>query len=326
MGTMIQRHRLEEQHYRGERFADWPSDLKGNNDLLSLTQPDLIREIHREYLLAGSDVIETNTFNAQRISQSDYGLEDLGYELNLASARLARVECDAMTAQTPDRPRYVAGALGPTNRTGSISPNVNDPGERNTSFDELVERLPRAGQRPGRRRRRPAGDRDHLRHAERQGRDLRRRDAVRGARPPVAGDPVRDHHRRVRTDPVGPGDRGVLELRTPRPAAGGRPQLRPRRRRAAALHRRAVPDRRLLRVLLSQRRPAQPVRGVRRDPGPDRQRARGVRGQRAGEPAGRLLRDHAGAHRRHRDRRQGQAAAGAGDGARRPCGCPDWSR
>ncbi|HEX8489104.1 MAG TPA: homocysteine S-methyltransferase family protein, partial [Propionibacteriaceae bacterium] len=138
MGTMIQRHRLEESHYRGSRFADWPSDLKGNNDLLTLTQPDVIREIHRDYLLAGSDIVETNTFNAQVISLADYGMEDLAYELNRESARLARLECDAMTAHTPDRPRFVAGALGPTNRTGSISPDVNDPGKRNTSFDELV--------------------------------------------------------------------------------------------------------------------------------------------------------------------------------------------
>jgi 5-methyltetrahydrofolate--homocysteine methyltransferase len=138
MGTMIQRHRLEETHYRGERFADWPSDLKGNNDLLTLTQPDVIREIHRDYLLAGSDIVETNTFNAQVISLADYDMQELAYELNYESARLARLECDAMTESTPDRPRYVAGALGPTNRTASISPDVNDPGARNTSFDELV--------------------------------------------------------------------------------------------------------------------------------------------------------------------------------------------
>jgi 5-methyltetrahydrofolate--homocysteine methyltransferase len=139
MGTMIQHHRLEEADYRGERFADWPSDLKGNNDLLSLTRPDLIEEIHGEYLRAGADLVETNTFNAQRISLADYGMEDLAYEMNLASARLARAACDAVTAGEPGRPRYVAGALGPTNRTASISPDVNDPGKRNVSFDELVD-------------------------------------------------------------------------------------------------------------------------------------------------------------------------------------------
>jgi 5-methyltetrahydrofolate--homocysteine methyltransferase len=139
MGTMIQRHRLEEADYRGERFADWPSDLKGNNDLLSLTRPDLVTAIHEEYLRSGADLVETNTFNAQRISLADYGMEDLGYEMNLASAGLARAACDAVTAGDPSRPRYVAGALGPTNRTASISPDVNDPGKRNVTFDELVE-------------------------------------------------------------------------------------------------------------------------------------------------------------------------------------------
>ncbi|TKJ32014.1 methionine synthase [Blastococcus sp. CCUG 61487] len=139
MGTAIQRDRPDEAGYRGERFADWPSDVQGNNDLLSITQPGIISAIHREYLEAGADLIETNTFNANRISLSDYGMEELAYELNVASARLAREAADAQTAQTPDRPRYVAGALGPTTRTASISPDVNDPGARNVSWDQLVE-------------------------------------------------------------------------------------------------------------------------------------------------------------------------------------------
>jgi 5-methyltetrahydrofolate--homocysteine methyltransferase len=139
MGTMIQRHGFTEVEYRAERFADWPSDLKGNNDLLSLTQPDAIRGIHDAYLAAGSDLIETNTFSAQRVSLADYGMEDLAYELNLASARLARAACDAATAADPGRPRFVAGALGPTNRTASISPDVNDPAARNVSYEQLVE-------------------------------------------------------------------------------------------------------------------------------------------------------------------------------------------
>ncbi|WP_442952869.1 methionine synthase [Pedococcus sp. 5OH_020] len=139
MGTMIQREGLSEADYRGERFADWPSDLKGNNDLLSLTQPEVIAGIHAAYLEAGADLIETNTFNAQRISLADYGMQDLAYEINLASARLARQACDAMTARTPGQPRWVLGALGPTNRTASISPDVNDPGVRNITYDELVE-------------------------------------------------------------------------------------------------------------------------------------------------------------------------------------------
>lgn len=137
MGTMIQGYKLAEADYRGDRFADWPRDLAGNNDLLVLTQPAIIREIHGKYLTAGCDIVETNTFNAQRISMADYGMEALAYEMNLAAAKLAREAADA--ASTPDKPRFVAGALGPTNRTASISPDVNDPGKRNVSYDELVE-------------------------------------------------------------------------------------------------------------------------------------------------------------------------------------------
>ncbi len=138
MGTAIQRDRPDEAGYRGERFADWPSDLQGNNDLLTLTQPDIIAGIHREYLLAGADIIETNTFNANRISLSDYGMEELAYEFNLEAALLARRVCDEMTEQTPGKPRFVGGALGPTTRTASISPDVNDPAARNVTWDQLV--------------------------------------------------------------------------------------------------------------------------------------------------------------------------------------------
>ena len=138
MGTMIQRHRLGEREFRGERFADWHSDLRGNNDLLAITQPLIIADIHREYLLAGADVISTNTFNSTPVSQSDYRMESLVGELNLAAARLARGVADQVAAET-GRPRFVAGALGPTGRTASLSPDVNDPGFRNISFDELVE-------------------------------------------------------------------------------------------------------------------------------------------------------------------------------------------
>ncbi|KAF1710571.1 5-methyltetrahydrofolate--homocysteine methyltransferase [Pseudoxanthomonas kalamensis DSM 18571] len=148
MGTMIQRHALEEADFRGTRFADGfdtqagpdaqvPHDLKGNNDLLTLTRPDIIGGIHTEYLQAGADLVETNTFNANSASQSDYGLSHLAAELNLEGARLARACCDAVEAQTPDKPRFVIGVLGPTSRTASISPDVNDPGYRNTSFDAL---------------------------------------------------------------------------------------------------------------------------------------------------------------------------------------------
>jgi len=136
MGTMIQSYKLEEADYRGERFADWASDLKGNNDLLSITQPGIICDIHKAYLNAGADIIETNTFNGTSIAMADYAMEELAYELNLEGAKVAREAADELS--TPDRPRYVAGVLGPTNRTCSISPDVNNPGFRNVTFDELV--------------------------------------------------------------------------------------------------------------------------------------------------------------------------------------------
>ena len=137
MGTEIQRFKLREEDYRGARFADWAKDFKGNNDLLVLTQPRIIEQIHESYLEAGADIVCTNTFNAQRISMADYGMEAISAELNVAAARLAREAADAFEAKDASRPRWVAGAIGPTNRTASISPDVNDPGFRNTSFDEL---------------------------------------------------------------------------------------------------------------------------------------------------------------------------------------------
>ena len=139
MGTMIQSYRLEEADYRGERFADWPQDVKGNNDLLLLSRPEIIQAIEKAYFDAGADIVETNTFNATRVSQADYGMEELVYELNVEGARLAREVADAKTAETPDKPRFVAGVLGPTSRTCSLSPDVNNPGYRNVTFDELVE-------------------------------------------------------------------------------------------------------------------------------------------------------------------------------------------
>jgi 5-methyltetrahydrofolate--homocysteine methyltransferase len=137
MGTMIQRFKLGEADYRGERFKGHPKDLKGNNELLQFTRPDLIRQIHEQYLAAGADIVETNTFGATRIAQDDYGLGAFAREMNVAAARLAREACDQYS--TPDKPRFVAGALGPTPRTASISPDVNDPAARNVTFDELRE-------------------------------------------------------------------------------------------------------------------------------------------------------------------------------------------
>src|SRR5436853_2330878 len=136
MGTMIQRYKLDEAGYRGARFASHPRDLKGNNDLLNLTRPEIIEEIHRQYLEAGADIIETNTFNAQAISMADYGFEAFCYEMNLAAGRIARKAADAYS--TPERPRWVAGAMGPTNRTTSLSPDVNDPAFRAVTFDQVM--------------------------------------------------------------------------------------------------------------------------------------------------------------------------------------------
>jgi len=138
MGTMIQHHKLTEKDYRGERFANWKNLVRGNNDLLVLTQPDIIRSIHAEYLNAGADIIETNTFNAQRISMEDYGMGEFVREINLAGARLAREAADEFTAKKPDKPRFVAGAVGPTNKTASMSPDVNNPAFRAVSYDDLV--------------------------------------------------------------------------------------------------------------------------------------------------------------------------------------------
>jgi len=137
MGTMIQRYKLTEADYRGERFKGHPKDLKGNNELLQFTRPDVIREIHDQYLAAGADIIETNTFGATSVAQEDYGLANVAREMNVVAARLARESCDKYS--TPDKPRFAAGALGPTPRTASISPDVNDPAARNVSFDELKD-------------------------------------------------------------------------------------------------------------------------------------------------------------------------------------------
>lgn len=138
MGTMIQRHRLTEEDYRGERFKSWHTDVKGNNDLLSITRPDVIESIHKEYLEAGADIIETNTFSSTSIAQADYDMQSLAYELNLASASVARKAADEYTALNPGKPRFVAGAIGPLNKTLSLSPDVNNPGYRAVTFDEVA--------------------------------------------------------------------------------------------------------------------------------------------------------------------------------------------
>ena len=139
MGTMIQRHKFSEEDYRGERFKDYSQPLQGNNDLLSITQPEAILDIHRKYFEAGADIAETNTFSSTSIAMADYAMEDLVYELNFASAKLARQAANEFTAKNQDKPRFVAGSMGPTNRTASMSPDVNDPGYRAVHFDELKE-------------------------------------------------------------------------------------------------------------------------------------------------------------------------------------------
>ncbi len=139
MGTMIQGYKLSEEEYRGQRFKDYPQSVKGNNDLLVITQPEIIANIHREFLNAGADIIETNTFNANRYSMADYGMENLVKEINLEAAKIARKVADEQTALTPDKPRLVAGAIGPTNKAASLSPDVNNPGFRSVTFNDLAE-------------------------------------------------------------------------------------------------------------------------------------------------------------------------------------------
>ena len=139
MGTMLQAYKFEEEDFRAERFKDHPSPLKGNNDLLSITQPKAIKAVHRKYFEVGADIVETNTFSSTSIGMADYAMEDLVYELNVQSAKIAREVADEFTQANPNKPRFVAGSIGPTNRTASMSPDVNDPGYRAVTFDDLVE-------------------------------------------------------------------------------------------------------------------------------------------------------------------------------------------
>ena len=229
MGTMIQRHKLTEADFRGDRFRNHPKDLRGNSDILVLTRPDVIGAIHREYLEAGADIIETNTFSSTAIAQADYALEALAYELNYEGARLAREAVDEWKAQTPDRPRFVAGSLGPMNRTLSISPKVDDPSFRGMTFDEAR-----------------AAYEDQVRGLIDGGADLLLLETIfdtlnakagivaienvfeeKGAA--AAGLHLGDDHRSQRPHAVGPDDRRVLHLDSSRPAAGHRHELRARR-------------------------------------------------------------------------------------------------
>ena len=181
MGTMIQEYKLDEAGYRGARFDAWNREVRGNNDLLNLSQPKAVRDIHLAYFRAGADIVSTNTFSSTSIAQADYGMQEIAYELNFEGARLVRAA--AITAENEDgRKRFVAGALGPTNRTASISPDVSQSGLPRHHVRSAARGLCRAGARPARRRRRSAADRDDLRHAQRQGGDPRDPRRDRGAR------------------------------------------------------------------------------------------------------------------------------------------------
>ena len=244
MGTMIQGYGLGEADFRGERFKEHSRALQGANDLLCLTRPDLVAEIHRAYLEAGADLIETNTFNANRISMADYGLEPVVVEINRQAARLARAEADAAEARDPDRPRWVIGALGPTTRSCSISPAVSDPGARSVTFDELAHAY--AEQTRGL----LEGGADLL-MVETVFDTLNAKAALFGISGVLeelgrgrARDGVGHHHGPERSHSVRADSRGVLELRAPRRATGAgtrvrsaerRAQLRPRRGSAAPL-------------------------------------------------------------------------------------------
>ena len=281
MGTMIQSYGLSEEDYRGERFADHPGELEGNNDLLSITQPQMIRDIHEAAMDAGSDIIETNTFSSTSIAQADYQTEDLAYELNYEAARIARETADAYTA-TPERPRFVAGALGPTNRTASLSPDVNNPGFRNITFDELAESYAEAA------RGLVEGGVDLL-LVETVFDTLNAKAAIFGitAYLEEEGLDVPDHdlghdHRRERAHALGAGNGGLLELRAPREPHKRRAELRARVEGAEAVRRGALPDLRRSHQRLPERGTAQRVRRVRRDARDDGGRDRGVGRRQAG--------------------------------------------
>ena len=322
MGTVIQSYKLGEADYRGERFRDWPKDLKGNNDLLVLTRPEVIGEIHRRYLEAGADIIETNTFNSNATSQADYGAEALVRELNLAAAQIARRAADEVAARTGTT--AIRGR-----RARPHEPHRLAVAERQRSRlpQRLVRRarrhLRRGDPRAGRGRRGRDPGRDDLRHAERQGGAVRRAPRARraGARP--AGDDLRHDHRRLGPHAVGPDRRGVLELGAPCAARGDRPQLRARREAAASLRRGTVAHRRCLRLRVPERRPAERVRRVRRDSLRDGRPGARIRGERVRQHRRRLLRHDARPHRAHRRVGRGPAAApAAGDRAALPAERP----
>ena len=261
MGTQIQCLNLGETHFRGDRFHSCDRALQGNNDLLTLTQPQAIEDIHLAYALAGADILETNTFSSTSIAQADYGMEDVVYELNRDGARLARRA--AIKAEKADgRRRFVAGALGPTNRTASLSPDVNNPGFRAVSFDDLRIAYGEQIQWPHRWRRGHPPHRNHLRHAERQGGDFRLLRGVRRARLSDAAHDLGHHHRPLGAHPFRPDADGVLAFGPPFAPVLHRPQLRAWRKRHARASGGDLSRGRHARLRLPERRPAQRLRPI----------------------------------------------------------------
>ena len=294
--------------FAARAYADFHRDLRGNNDLLILTQPKAIEDIHAEYLRAGADIVATNTFSSTSIAQADYDLSDIAYEMNLEGAKLARDAATRVTAED-GKPRFVAGAIGPTNRTASISPDVSSPGYRAVTFDDL--RTAYGEQINGL----LDGGADLL-LVETIFDTLNAKAALyaiaeiaeaRGHR--RARDDLGHHHRQIRPPAVGPVAGGVLEFGAARPADHHRLQLRARRRGSARPYRRHRPRRRYAGVRLSQRRPAQRIRPVRREPGIHGRADRRIRRFRPRQHRRRLLRHHAGPYRGDcRRRRAAQAA------------------
>ena len=237
MGTMVQTYNLDEADYRGERFRDHPMPLKGNNDILSITRPEVIAGIHRAYLDAGADIIETNTFNSTRLDQDNYGLEHLAFEMNRASAGLARRVADEYLDEDPRPPPVRRRQLRADHQVGLRRRRRRRPGAPQRHLRRAGRRLLRAGRRPGRRRGRHPLPRDLLRHAEHEGVPVRHQQVLRGQGRPPAGDGLRHDHRRGGPDPLGADDRGVLALGLALRPAQRRDQLRAGRRRDAAQRR-----------------------------------------------------------------------------------------
>ena len=311
MGTMIHAQQPTEDDYRGRQFANHSKLLKNCTEVLTLTQPEMIEEIHTAYLEAGADIIETNTFNSNALSMADYGLQDHVVELNQAAAQIARRAADAMTRRTPDRPRFVAGCIGPTNKTLNISGDVNDPGYRATTWDEMVAAY--SEQVHGL----VTGGVDLLLAEtafdtlEYEGMPVRDRRVfpVEGDQAP--GDGLDDDLQR-RQDAHGAVGRGLLGVGLAVRHAQRRDQLRARPRADAALHRAALRDRAGPAQLLPERRPAERDGRVRRDARADGHRARRVGAERLAQHRRRLLRDDPAPHRRDRAGRPKAQAARSG--------------